>query len=109
MPATPRDVASIAGATSLLLRTILRSSKECVLVYSCVILGDMGRKLDVDQLVGSAEIAERLGVKRLQVIHDWRRRHLDFPNPVFNIGRTGVWYWPEVRAWAKKTGRFPNK
>ena len=91
------------------LRIIVRSGKECVLVYSRVILGGMGRKLDVDQLVSSAGIAERLGVKRLQVIHDWRRRHSDFPAPVFNIGRAGVWYWPEVRAWAEKTGRLPNR
>jgi len=66
----------------------------------------MGRLLDVEELVGTAEIAERVGVKRLQVVHDWRRRHHDFPPPVAVISRTLVWYWPEVRAWAMETGRL---
>jgi predicted DNA-binding transcriptional regulator AlpA len=67
----------------------------------------MGRKVDVDQLVSSAEIAERLGVKRLQVVHDWRHRHPDFPRPVAVLGRTFVWEWPDVEAWARATGRAP--
>lgn len=69
----------------------------------------MGRRLDVDKLVGSPEIAARLGVQRLQVIHDWRRRHPDFPQPVARISRVLVWYWPEVEAWARRTGRLPQE
>lgn len=66
----------------------------------------MGRRLDVDLLVGSAEIAERLGVKRLQVVHDWRRRHEDFPESVAQFQNIYVWYWPEVERWARRTGRL---
>ncbi|WP_428122392.1 helix-turn-helix transcriptional regulator [Candidatus Poriferisodalis sp.] len=66
----------------------------------------MGRRIDIDELVGAAEIAERLGVKRLQVVHDWRRRHAEFPRPVVAVSRTLVWYWPEVRRWAIQTGRL---
>jgi len=66
----------------------------------------MGRKIDVDQLVGAAEIAQRLGVKRPQVVHDWRRRHADFPEPVATLEQAMVWSWPDVARWAKKTGRL---
>lgn len=66
----------------------------------------MGRKVDIDELVSSTEVAERLGVKRLQVVHDWRRRHPEFPTPVLELGRTLIWYWPEVKAWAQKTERL---
>ena len=66
----------------------------------------MRRKVFVDELVSAEEIAQRLGVKRLQVVHDWRRRHKDFPRPLKTIGNVGVWAWPDVEAWAKKTGRL---
>jgi len=66
----------------------------------------MGRKIDVDQLVGAAEIAQRLGVKRPQVVHDWRRRHADFPEPVAVLEQAMVWSWPDVARWARKTGRL---
>jgi predicted DNA-binding transcriptional regulator AlpA len=66
----------------------------------------MGRKYDVDLLVGTAEIAQRLGVARPQVVHDWRRRHPEFPTPVAVISRVGLWYWPDVERWARATGRL---
>ena len=58
------------------------------------------------QLVGAAEIAERLGVKRAHLVHDWRRRHEDFPEPVAELSMGLVWAWPDVEAWAKRTGRL---
>ena len=69
----------------------------------------MGRKLDLDQLVGSYEIAQRLRVARHQVIHVWRRRHADFPEPVLRLRQALIWYWPEVERWARKTGRLPSE
>lgn len=68
----------------------------------------MGRRVDADELVGAAEIAARLGVKRLQVVHDWRRRHGEFPRPVATVSRTFIWYWPDVRQWAVQTGRLDS-
>ena len=59
----------------------------------------------MDQLVGAAEIAERLGVKRSTVVHDWRRRHPAFPEPVARLRAGLVWAWPDVEKWAKSTGR----
>jgi predicted DNA-binding transcriptional regulator AlpA len=66
------------------------------------------RRIDVDQLVGAAEIAQRLGVKRPQVVHDWRRRHPDFPAPVAELHAALVWAWPDVERWARKTGRLSS-
>lgn len=60
----------------------------------------------MDQLVGASEIATRLGVARPQVIHEWRRRHQDFPAPVASLAMGHLWNWPEVERWAKSTGRL---
>lgn len=59
----------------------------------------------MDHLVGAAEIAERLGVQRPTVVHDWRRRHPDFPEPVARLKAGLVWAWPDVEKWARATGR----
>lgn len=69
-------------------------------------VADVGRRIDVDHLVGAAEIAARIGVKRPQVVHDWRRRYEDFPEPVAQLEQALVWNWPDVERWAKATGRL---
>lgn len=60
----------------------------------------------MDNLVGSAEIADRVGVKNPELIHAWRRRHDDFPEPVAKLSIGLVWYWPDVERWARSTGRL---
>jgi hypothetical protein len=66
----------------------------------------MAREVPVDQLVGAAEIAARLGSKRTSFVHDLRRRHPDFPAPVAELSAGLVWAWPDVEAWARATGRL---
>ena len=61
----------------------------------------MIRRVAVHDLVGAHEIAERLGVARPQVVHDWRRRHEDFPQPIAQLKTALIWDWSEVEAWAK--------
>jgi predicted DNA-binding transcriptional regulator AlpA len=68
----------------------------------------VGRKLDVDQLVGAVEIAERLRVSAPTVVHNWRDRYEDFPAPVVVRTRAILWYWPEIEAWARRTRRLPQ-
>lgn len=73
----------------------------------------MGRRVDVDQLVGATDIAERLGLVRNQDVHTWRRRDPTFPEPVAVLGggpQKGifVWYWPDVAVWARKKGLEPG-
>jgi len=65
----------------------------------------MARSVEVDQLVGAAEIADRLGLAVPQTVHDWRRRHTDFPRPVAVLKMGMVWNWPDVAKWAERTGR----
>lgn len=60
----------------------------------------------MEQLVGAAEIADRLGVKRPQVVHSWRTRYADFPAPVVKLRQALIWHWPDVAKWARKTGRL---
>ena len=66
----------------------------------------MGRRLDVDQLVGAAEIARRLGLQRAQQVHQLRRRDPTFPAHVvrLELGEHGtyIWYWPDVERWARR-------
>lgn len=62
-------------------------------------------KIEPSDLVGSAEIADRLGVVRETVLL-WRRRPLDFPEPVAKLQQAMVWHWPDVEAWARATGRL---
>lgn len=63
----------------------------------------------MDQLVGAAEIAERLGVRNASLVHDWVRRYPDFPEPVAELKAGHIWAWPDVEAWARHTGRLPEK
>lgn len=65
----------------------------------------MGRRVDIDDLVGAHEIASRLGVARPQVVHEWRRRHRDFPKPIATLKTALIWDWREVETWATSTHR----
>jgi predicted DNA-binding transcriptional regulator AlpA len=64
--------------------------------------------VDADQLVGAAEIAERLGLKRYQRVHELRARNPDFPEPIATLQQALVFYWPDVERWARQTGRLPR-
>lgn len=55
---------------------------------------DEGSSLD---LVGPAEIAERLGVKRATVDH-WRWLKI-LPEPDKTISGNPVWFWETIRDW----------
>lgn len=70
---------------------------------------DVGRRIDAEHLVGAAEIAIRLRVARPQVVHEWRRRYADFPEPVAHLRQALVWYWPDVERWARATDRLPQR
>ena len=54
--------------------------------------------------VGAAEIAARLGVRR-QTVHTWRHRKL-MPEPRWTVSGQPAWEWPEIEAWARRTGRL---
>jgi transposase-like protein len=70
----------------------------------------VGRKVDVSDLVGTAEIAERLGIAYPETIHSWRTRYREtespFPEPVAKLRQALVWVWTDVEKWARGTGRL---
>ncbi len=73
----------------------------------------MGRRVDVEQLVGASDIAQRFGMPRTQDVHTLRRRDPAFPEPIRILGSgpsrgIHVWYWPDIAAWAKKKGITPG-
>lgn len=62
------------------------------------------RQQIVDNLVGQAEIAVRLGVQH-RTVQAWRQRSrtsetVGFPPEFITVSGTPVWWWPEVAAWA---------
>lgn len=67
---------------------------------------DVGRKVDVTDLVGAAEIAERLGIAHAQTVHNFRKRYTDFPAPVATLRQAMVWSWADVERWARDSGRL---
>ena len=71
-----------------------------------------GRALAADELVfanlvGTHEIAERLGFPRIQRVHDWMRNDPSFPKPVARVTGIWIWYWPDVEEWAWV--RYPDR
>jgi hypothetical protein len=49
----------------------------------------MGRMVDVDDLIGSSDIADLLGVVR-SAVSNYKKRHPDFPEPVVTIAGVGL-------------------
>lgn len=66
----------------------------------------MPQKVEMKNLVGSRDIAKRLGLKSAGVVRVLRKRHDDFPKPIAKVNAVFVWNWTDVRKWAKKTGRL---
>jgi hypothetical protein len=85
------------------------------------------RVVDLADLVGRLEIAERAGVK-LATVDTWRRRYgttppsgsagsppgrarLEdpFPEPIGTISGTPVWLWQEIERWLEAKPRTPGR
>lgn len=60
-----------------------------------------------DYLVGTAEIAEMLGVSR-QRVDVITRTHGDFPEPEAELASGRVWLRSAVEEWARSAGRLPR-
>lgn len=58
-------------------------------------------------LVGAKEIGKILGVSR-QRVHELRRTHDDFPEPVATLASGAVWDRDQVVKWAKAWDRHPG-
>lgn len=60
-------------------------------------------------LVGSREIAERIGLAHPEGVHTWRQRHADFPAPLARLAIGYVWDWSDIESWAVRTGRLNGR
>ena len=56
--------------------------------------------LEHDEMLDAPEIAGRLGLKSARQVLDLRCHRLGFPEPVGRHGRTLMWSWTQVDAWA---------
>jgi hypothetical protein len=63
-------------------------------------------------VVGTREIAERLGVQ-LGTVHMWQQRrdtlNPPMPEPRGKVSGVPWWSWRDVQRWARKTGRLPEE
>ena len=50
-------------------------------------------------IVGANEIADRLGYKTSQQVHQWRLRYESFPKPVLTMKAGLFWEWDKVEQW----------
>jgi hypothetical protein len=65
----------------------------------------MAKKVDPADLVGAHEIAERMGLSFPNVVHTWRKRHHDFPQPIAELQAGLIWDWKDVDQWLNETKR----
>ena len=64
----------------------------------------MGRRVDVDDLAGAADLAVALGYQHIQSLHSLRHRRADFPSPIFSTEGVHVWSRSEVVDWFNTEG-----
>ncbi len=64
----------------------------------------VARTVEVGDLVGTAEIADRFSRHRTMA-HTWLRLYPAFPRPVARLTIGHVWSWADIEAWAVATGR----
>ena len=72
-------------------------------------MGNGKRRVQADHIVGTREIARRLGVPGPQTVALFRKCHDDFPPPIAVVGKALVWDWPDVEAWARRANRRPTR
>ena len=67
----------------------------------------MGRKVDVDDLIDTREVAELLGLAHRNTVSEYQGRYPEMPRPVVDRrgGRFKLWLRPEVESWAARHRR----
>lgn len=62
-------------------------------------------KVDIEDLLNAAEVAQVLGLAHREAISTYRRRYANFPEPAVKKGTCVLWLRSDVERWAKVTGR----
>ena len=60
-----------------------------------------------EDLIDAQGIADLLGLAQRNTVSLYQRRYPDMPRPVIDLGpgRSRLWLAPEIREWARLTGR----
>ncbi len=68
----------------------------------------MTPRVNTDDLIDAAEVAELLGFAHRNAVSLYQRRYEDMPRPIVvrSNGKTMLWLRSEVIAWGKQTGRI---
>ena len=63
----------------------------------------MGRKVDVDDLLDADQVAEALGLSSRTAVSVYRKRYIDFPDPVLDrgTGKCRFWLRGEIESWSR--------
>jgi hypothetical protein len=64
--------------------------------YSC----EMAQKIDPDDLIDAAGVAEILGLSSRTAVGVYRGRYPDFPAPAVERGQCRLWLKPDIAAWS---------
>jgi predicted DNA-binding transcriptional regulator AlpA len=61
----------------------------------------MGRRVDVDDLIDTREVARILGLAHRNTVSEYQARYDDMPRPVVNLGagRSKLWVRTEIERW----------
>jgi len=61
----------------------------------------MGRRVDVDKLIDTQDVARLLGLSHRNTVSEYQAKYDDMPRPVIDLGRgrTKLWLRPEVERW----------
>lgn len=66
----------------------------------------MGQRVDVDNLLDAAAVAEQLGLTHRNSVATYRARYPDFPAPLIEPcdGKCPLWRRSDVVRWARQRG-----
>jgi len=67
----------------------------------------VGRRVDVDDLLNAAEVAEIIGLSHSNSVTTYLRRYADFPRPIVekSDGKIRLWLLSDIITWRQDRSR----
>ena len=67
----------------------------------------MGRKVDVDNLIDTQDVARLLGLSHRNTVSEYQAKYEDMPRPVIDLGRgrSRLWLRSEIERWYAGPGQ----
>ena len=67
-------------------------------------VASVSRKVDVDDLIDTQDVARILGLAHRNTVSEYQARYDDMPRPVVNLGRgrSKLWLRREIQGWADR-------